>query len=177
MPSLNSAVFHAYAYGTAFWYGLRGGCRVYDPLMVVAWFRPPAQANLQANDLELYNVRNDGWCLITLALILISFTNAVPLSPAPKAIHSADAPKALRSNRSNGALPYAKAVVAATVFHHITTGIGAYQHYKLESHYNTSMGIGVWGNVWLTLSGLFTLLYLQSGKGDEDVEEVLKKAK
>lgn len=139
-------------------------------------FRPPSQANLAANDLELYNVRNDGWCLITLALILVSFTNAVPLSPAPKAIHSADAPKALRSNRGNGALPYAKAVVAATVFHHITTGIGAYQHYKLESHYNFSMGIGVWGNVWLTLTGLFTLIYLQSGKGDQDVEDVVKKA-
>ncbi|KZM28641.1 uncharacterized protein EKO05_0010158 [Ascochyta rabiei] len=174
MPSLNSTIFHAYAYGTAFWYGLRGACRVYDPLMVVGWFRPPSQANLAANDLELYNVRNDGWCLITLALILVSFTNAVPLSPAPKAIQSADA---LKYNRGNGALPYAKAVIAATVFHHITTGIGAYQHYKLESHYNTSMGIGVWGNVWLTLTGLFTLLFLQSGKGDEDVEEVVKKAK
>jgi hypothetical protein len=74
-------------------------------------------------------------------------------------------------------LPYAKAVVAATVFHHVTTGIGAYQHYMLDSHYNTSMGIGVWGNVWLTLTGLITLFYLQSGKGDEDVEEVAKKAK
>lgn len=39
------------------------------------------------------------------------------------------------------------------------------------------MGIGVWGNVWLTLTGLFTLIYLQSGQGDEDVEEVMKKAK
>ena len=28
-------VFHAYAYGTAFWYGLRGLCRVYDPIMVI----------------------------------------------------------------------------------------------------------------------------------------------
>ncbi|KAF3054188.1 hypothetical protein E8E11_012003 [Didymella keratinophila] len=170
-------IFHAYTYGTAFWYGLRGACRVYDPLMVVGWFRPPSQALLEANDLELYNVRNDGWCLVTLALILISFTNAVPLSPAPKAIHSADAPKALKSNRNNGALPYAKAVVAATVFHHITTGIGAYQHYKLDTHYNTSMGIGVWGNVWLTLTGIFTLIYLQSGQGDEEVEEVIKKVK
>jgi len=143
----------------------------------IAGFRPPSQANLAANDLELYNVRNDGWCLITLALILVSFTNAVPLSPAPRAIHSADTAKALESNKSNGALPYAKAVVAATVFHHITTGIGAYQHYKLESHYNTSMGIGVWGNVWLTVTGLFTLVYLLSGKGDENVEEMVKKAK
>jgi hypothetical protein len=97
-----SQVFHAYAYGTAFWYGLRGLCRIYDPVMVVGWFRPPSQANLAPNDLELYNVRNDGWCLVTLALILVSFTNAVPSAGTSKA---------------SGALPYAKAVVAATVFH------------------------------------------------------------
>jgi hypothetical protein len=127
------------------------------------------------NDLELYNVKNDGWCLVTLALILVSFTNAVPFTSGSRAVHSADTPKALRS--SIGALPYAKAVVAATLFHHITTGIGAYQHYKLDTHYNTSMGIGVWGNVWLTLSGIVTLLILQSGAGEEDVQEVAKKVR
>ncbi|CAG5163939.1 uncharacterized protein ALTATR162_LOCUS6581 [Alternaria atra] len=156
-------VFHAYAYGTAFWYGLRGMCRVYDPLMVIGWFRPPSQLNLAPNDLEVYNVRNDGWCLVTLALILVSFTNAVPFTSAPATKLTS--------------IPYAKAVVAATVFHHITTGIGAYQHYKLPSHYNTSMSIGVWGNVWLTLTGLFTLAMLQSNAGNKPVEEVTKKAK
>jgi hypothetical protein len=89
-------------------------------------------------------------------------------------VHSADTPKALRS--SAGALPYAKAVVAATVFHHITTGFGAFQHYKLDTHYNTSMGIGVWGNVWLTLSGVVTLFLLQSDTGEKALEEVTKKA-
>jgi hypothetical protein len=74
-------------------------------------------------------------------------------------------------------IPYAKSVVAATIFHHITTGIGAYQHYKLPSHYNTSMSIGVWGNVWLTLTGLFTLVMLQSDAGNETIEEVSRKAK
>jgi hypothetical protein len=108
-------------------------------------------------------VRNDGWCLVTLALILVSFTNAVPFTSAPATKLTS--------------IPYAKAVVAATVFHHITTGIGAYQHYKLPSHYNTSMSIGVWGNVWLTLTGLFTLAMLQSNAGNKPVEEVTKKAK
>ncbi|KAF1938749.1 mannan endo-1,6-alpha-mannosidase DCW1 precursor [Clathrospora elynae] len=163
MIGLARSVFHAYAYGTAFWYGLRGLCRVYDPVMVVGWFRPPSQLNLAPNDLELYNVRNDGWCLITLALILISFTNAVPFSSAPATKLTS--------------IPYAKAVVAATVFHHITTGIGAYQHYKVPSHYNTSMSIGVWGNVWLTLTGLFTWTLIQSGAGDRPVEEVTKKVR
>jgi mannan endo-1,6-alpha-mannosidase len=125
-------------------------------------FRPPSQLNLAPNDLELYNVRNDGWCLVTLAIILISFTNAVPFSAPAKNLAS---------------IPYAKSVVAATIFHHITTGIGAYQHYKLPSHYNTSMSIGVWGNVWLTLTGLFTLAMLQSDAGNETVEEVSKKAR
>jgi hypothetical protein len=37
------------------------------------------------------------------------------------------------------------------------------------------MGIGVWGNVWLTLSGIVTLLILQSGAGEEDVQEAAKK--
>lgn len=35
-------VFHAYAYGTAFWYGLRGLCRVYDPVMVIGCTLPKA---------------------------------------------------------------------------------------------------------------------------------------
>jgi mannan endo-1,6-alpha-mannosidase len=39
------------------------------------------------------------------------------------------------------------------------------------------MSIGVWGNVWLTLTGLFTLIMLQSGKGDREVEEVARKVK
>jgi hypothetical protein len=99
---------------------------------------------------------------VTLALILVSFTNAVPSSGTSKA---------------SGALPYAKAVVAATVFHHITTGFGAYQHYKLDSHYNTSMAIGVWGNVWLTLTGGITLAALLSDAGEKRVEEVTKKVR
>ncbi|KNG45172.1 mannan endo-1,6-alpha-mannosidase DCW1 precursor [Stemphylium lycopersici] len=163
MPSINSTVFHAYAYGTAFWYGLRGLCRVYDPVMVIGWFRPPSQLNLAPNTLEMYNVRNDGWCLVTLALILIALTNAVPFTSEPA--------------EKLSSVSYAKSVVAATVFHHVTTGIGAYQHYKLPSHYNTSMGIGVWGNVWLSLTGLFTLAMLQSNAGTTPVEEATKKVK
>lgn len=70
---------------------------------------------------------------------------------------------------------YALAIVAATVLHHIATGLGAYQHYKMPSHYNTSMWIGVWGNVWLTITGLATLAVMQSGIGDEEVDDVVKK--
>jgi hypothetical protein len=65
--------------------------------------------------------------------------------------------------------------VAATIFHHVTTGIGAYQHYKLDTHYNTSMWIGVWGNVFLTVAGAVTWGLMQSGVGERSVEEVTKK--
>ncbi|KAL6706962.1 hypothetical protein ACN47E_004912 [Coniothyrium glycines] len=163
MPSINATIFHAYAYGTAFWYGLRGACRVYDPVMVSGWFRPPSQLNLAPNDLELYNIRNDGWCLITLALILVSLHNAVPLSSSPSTKLSS--------------IPYATSIVAATIFHHVTTAIGAYQHYKLETHYNTSMFIGVWVNVFLTIAGLVTWGTIQSGKGEESIEEITKKVR
>jgi hypothetical protein len=80
-----------------------------------------------ANDLELYNVRNDGWCLITLALILVGFTNAVPAQGTSKA---------------SGALPYAKAVVAATLFHHITTG-----HWRLGQCVVDAIGGGYAGEL------------------------------
>ena len=152
---------------------------MYDP-----GFRPPSQSLLRANDLELYNIRNDGWCLITLALILLSLTSAIPSSSnsktspqttsnSSKAVHSADAPQALKTGGANAVLPYARAIVAATIFHHFTTGLGAWQHYKLASHYNTAMGIGVWGNVWLVVTGVFTLL-VAMGEGEEKGEKKVR---
>lgn len=36
-------VFHAYTYGTAFWYFLRGITRLLSPETVITWFRPPYQ--------------------------------------------------------------------------------------------------------------------------------------
>lgn len=35
--------YHAYFFGTSFWYALRGMARVTDPARVSGWFRPPAQ--------------------------------------------------------------------------------------------------------------------------------------
>ena len=39
--------FHAYIFGTSFWYGLRGFARLTDPVRVSTWFRPPAQPLLK----------------------------------------------------------------------------------------------------------------------------------
>lgn len=137
-------------------------------------FRPPSHSPLRATDLELYTIRNDGWCLVTLALILLSLTSAIPLSqttPSSQTIPSpSTASKAVPTptpNRTNPLLPHARAIIAATVLHHLATGVGAWQHYKLASHYNTAMGIGVWGNVWLVGAGVFTLLVgmVEEGRG------------
>ncbi|KAF2152037.1 hypothetical protein K461DRAFT_322156 [Myriangium duriaei CBS 260.36] len=139
-------LFHAYTFGSALWYTLRAGCRIYDPEMVIGWFRPPAQRNLAPNDLEIYNVRTDAWGLLTIALMLLVVSGAVPL-PGSSA-RKADA----------GVQPYAKGIILADVFHHIMTGLGAWSHYAKDTHYNTSMGVGVWGCSGLALLGLATLV-------------------
>lgn len=53
---------------------------------------------------------------------------------------------------------YAKAAVLVTMFHHVTTAIGAYGHYARDSHYTIAMWIGVWVNVGLTVLGAAVLL-------------------
>ncbi|KAH9843240.1 Peroxisomal membrane protein LPX1, partial [Teratosphaeria destructans] len=74
--------YHAYIFGTAFWYSVRALCRIIDPAMVATWFRPPAQATLpnnlavEPNDLELYNIRTDAWGLLALAAILLAVADA-----------------------------------------------------------------------------------------------------
>lgn len=55
-----------------------------------------------------------------------------------------------------GLAPYARAAILADVFHHVTTGFGAWQHYKMPTHYNTSMSVGVWGCAGLAVLGLVT---------------------
>jgi hypothetical protein len=109
-------------------------------------------------DLELYTIWTDGWQLITLALMLLIFSNVVPL------------PAALTGNRTNSstsqtaAKPYAKLAIMATIFHHVTTGYGAYTHWVRDSHHTKAMDIGVYGNVALTALGLVALRW---GMGDE----------
>ncbi|RMY89679.1 hypothetical protein D0861_04105 [Hortaea werneckii] len=145
--------------GTAFWYSLRGFMRIVDPAMVASWFRPPVQAyrgqiGVEPNDLELYNIRTDAWGLLTLAMLLVALADAVPLPPtlAGSSLGNSTAPTQYKK-------PYARAAVLITIFHHITTGIGAYQHWKLDSHHTVAMDIGVYGNVGLTVLGVAALVY------------------
>ncbi|KAH0152846.1 hypothetical protein KCU82_g11648, partial [Aureobasidium melanogenum] len=88
---------------------------------------------LKPTDLELYNVRTDGWGLISLAGSLIVLSRAYARGGI---------------NRT-----YSKAFIAVSIFHHVTTMIGAYQHYKLDTHYTKAMWIGVWVNAFLTAVG------------------------
>ncbi|KAG9641907.1 hypothetical protein KCU86_g8588, partial [Aureobasidium melanogenum] len=129
----DKVLLHGYCWGNALWYGSRGLCRVWDPLMVIGWFRPPVESHLKPTDLELYNVRTDGWGLISLAGSLIVLSRAYARGGI---------------NRT-----YSKAFIAVSIFHHITTMIGAYQHYKLDTHYTKAMWIGVWVNAFLTAVG------------------------
>ena len=101
-------------------------------------FRPPFESILPANDLEIYNVQTDAWGLLALAALLIIVAGWVPLGPLPVA--------------------YKRAAVAVDIGHHALTGWGAYGHYVRTTHYNTSMGVGVWGCAGLAALGVLTLI-------------------
>lgn len=116
-----------------------------------------------ANDLEIYNVRTDAWGLLTIALMLVVVSGAVPL---PFLSNSKTT-----SQQSQGLQPYAKAAILADVFHHVMTGLGAWSHYAKETHYNTSMGVGVWGCSGLALLGLVTLFAPEDVSGLRKTEE------
>lgn len=55
--------------------------------------------------------------------------------------------------------PFARLLILATLFHHISTGIGAYTHWARPSHHTPAMDIGVYGNIGLTVLGLAALLF------------------
>jgi hypothetical protein len=152
--------------------------RLTDPVRVSGWFRPPSQPVISPSgkhlpsqrrntlltrppDLEIYNIWTDGWQLITLALMLLIFSNAVPL---PAALTGGAQPDAQASRARK---PYAKLAILATMFHHVTTAYGAYTHWALPSHHTKAMDIGVYGNVALTALGAAALLW---GMGDEGVK-------
>ena len=102
----------------------------------------------------------DGWGLVTIGMMLLALADAVPLPES--LVGSALASPAPSQYKK----PYARAAVLITIFHHVTTGFGAYQHWKLETHHTVAMDIGVYGNVGLTLLGAAALLY---GLKDEAV--------
>ncbi|KAK1087671.1 hypothetical protein LTR33_000948 [Friedmanniomyces endolithicus] len=140
---------------TAFWYFLRGSMRIISPTTVAEWFRPPGQYSLgvpNPTDLELYNIRTDAWGLLTLAMLLLALADAVPL-PASLVGSSLSSPNASSQYKK----PYARAAVLITLFHHVATGVGAYQHWRLESHHTVAMDIGVYGNVGLIALGVSAL--------------------
>lgn len=96
--------------------------------------------------------------------MLLVLTNTIPYLSSSS---SSAVPRITSTDR-----PYARAAILISLFHHVTTAIGAYGHYAKESHYNPSMAIGVWVNVFLTLVGAAVLVLdkqeagsVQVGKG------------
>ncbi|KAK4508279.1 hypothetical protein PRZ48_002017 [Zasmidium cellare] len=146
--------YHAYVFGTSFWYFLRGITRVIDPETVCDWFRPPKDGHPTANDLELYTTWTDAWCLLSLSAILLVLADAVPL---PASIAGSSLSAASSTPRSKK--PYAKAVVIITMLHHAATGYGAFQHWIQPSHHTIAMDIGVYGNVALIALGAAALVW------------------
>ena len=114
-------------------------------------------------DLELYTTWTDAFGLLSLAILLLVLADAVPL-PRPFTGSSLTQPTADRAK-----IPYARAAVMVTMFHHVTTGYGAYQHWVKPSHHTIAMDIGVYGNIGLTALG-FAALYL--GLGDDEAKRV-----
>ncbi|KAK1085537.1 hypothetical protein LTR33_002046 [Friedmanniomyces endolithicus] len=141
--------------------------RIISPTTVAEWFRPPAQNHFgmaKPNDLELYNIRTDAWGLLTIAMLLLALADAVPL-PASLVGSSLSDPAPSQYKK-----PYARVAVLITLFHHVTTGIGAYQHWRLTSHHTVAMDIGVYGNVGLTLLGVAALVVGLRGGGEGERE-------
>ncbi|EME49611.1 hypothetical protein DOTSEDRAFT_164151 [Dothistroma septosporum NZE10] len=143
--------YHAYVFGTAFWYFLRGIVRIVDPETVCGWFRPPVDGLPTPNDLELYTTRTDAFSLLALAAILLAVADAValPSQYAGSTLVNDAPPKSKK--------PYARAIVVITILHHIATGVGAYQHWSKPSHNTVAMEIGVWGNIFFTALGVAAL--------------------
>lgn len=160
--------YHAYVFGTSFWYFLRGFMRIVNPVEVIGWFRPPVDRLLPANDLEIYTTRTDAFGLMSLAALLLVLCDAVPL---PNAL-TGSALTVPTTDR--GKKPYARAMILITLFHHITTGIGSYQHWKQPSHRTIAMDIGVYGNIVLTVLGVLALRY---GLRDDDGKPTARKLK
>ena len=100
--------------------------------------------------------------------MLLIFSNAVPLPAFLTGSSPSSSTSSPASSQSAAAKPYAKLAIMATMFHHVTTGYGAYTHWVRESHHTKSMDIGVYGNVALTVLGLVALGW---GMRDEGVQE------
>ncbi|KAF7187397.1 hypothetical protein HII31_11286, partial [Pseudocercospora fuligena] len=169
--------YHAYVFGTSFWYFLRGIMRVIDPATVCGWFRPPVDTPMEPNgtltlphppthtylhpDLELYTTRTDAFCLLSLSAILLVISDAIPLPKGLTGSQLAD---------TGNKKPYARAIVLITILHHIATGIGSYSHWVRPSHHTIAMDIGVYGNVFFTALGVVALVYGLEKEENDGIE-------
>ena len=71
--------------------------------------------------------------------------------------------------------PYGRAVVLLTMFHHVCTAIGSFQHWIKPTHHTLTMDIGVYANVALTALGFAALAF--GFDDDEKHSRAARKAK
>jgi len=132
----------------------------------------------------VYNVHNDAWGLISLGGVLVALSSAVPWPRDPFAVPSSkwgDSVSVTENDNTSGkavtksgrgkaeiSKRVSTSIILITVFHHLTTAYGAYQNYKRETHYNTSMGIGVWVNAFLATVGIASTFWGDNGYGGSD---------
>jgi len=177
--------FHAYVYGSSFWYFVRGACRIYDPEMVAGWFRPedrPANSKLPLKSCLTpspppspppYYLHTPGKTNAhpTTDLELYNIrTDALGLwALAILTIILAGVPGATSSSSAQAIKPYAKAAIWGTVFHHITTAVLAYQQYA-GPNYTQAMTVG-----WVFSSGLAVLGAYAATVGLSGQSRALKK--
>ena len=143
--------------------------RIVDPVTVISWFRPPIDAGIPANDLEIYTTRTDAYGLLTLAALLIALSDAVPL-PNSLAGSSFVAPVSDRAKK-----PYGRVIVLLTMVHHVLTAIGSYQHWIKPTHRTVAMDIGVFANAALVMFGTVVLAW--GFEDDEKQSRAVRKAK
>ena len=135
--------------------------RIVDPVTVISWFRPPIDAGIPANDLEIYTTRTDAYGLLTLAALLVALSDAVPL-PASLSGSSFVAPVSDRAKK-----PYGRVIVLLTMVHHVLTAIGSFEHWVKPTHRTPAMDIGVFANAALVVLGAAVLAW-----GFEDNEKL-----
>jgi hypothetical protein len=121
---------------------------------------PPAPSNPPPTDLELYTTRTDAFCLLALSAILLTVSDAIPLPTGYTGSQLASSTTSTATKR-----PYARAVIAITMLHHVATGLGAATHWWYDSHNTVAMEIGVYGNVGLVVLGVAALMVEETRGG------------
>ena len=105
---------------------------------------------LTSQDLEIYMARTDAYGLLALAILTTFLSGAV--SWTPNQLTFALRNSAHPANGSND--PYRLPILAATIFHHVTTGFWSGLQCLNSETRSGAMWVGVFGSGGLALLGM-----------------------